>query len=1033
MTLSVEQRLDSLDARLNVLSFWGDRAFVDLRNWTFNGEPWLNGQPWPSHEGIAVLSHPEVTIPPGWALEPTRLDLNLGGEGLLRIRSAGGEEAWGLDAFHRRFPLRHASFSLAVQAVPRLPFGIPNRDARLEWARLVLLEPAVLRLNRQLRLILETGRALRRHEAVEPLIGCAERALASLHWPSDTAIYVSRTAKSQRMLELWEPPQQLNAHPEGLNPDQQQTVVAASEQLGQELKALRERYPPQGALAVTGQAHLDLAWLWPMDETRRKGRRTSSTVIGLMERYPEFKFNMTSAQLYAFIEEDDPDLFRQISERIGAGQWESIGGMWVEPDLNMPTGESLVRQLLYGQRYFQQRFGSTHAVTWLPDCFGFTPALPQLLRSAGIESFFTAKLNWSEMNKFPYDLFWWEGLDGSRVLAHAFDNPILFESAEPGIGGYNGKPDPFSTAMTWQNYRGKHLYPESLFSIGYGDGGGGPSVEMLEDMRELANFPVLPALRFSMVREFYERVRNAITSEDLPVWSGELYLELHRGTLTSQGRTKYLHRRAERDLIAAETLAAMNALLGDDRSVSLESLWHLILRNEFHDILPGSSIHVVYETANAELGMVVDTARQSIHDQLGVLAERIVPKGSAPALLAVNPDLSPRPLRLHLTHEVPGGQAVEDGYVLTGPETVPALGACVVFHTAPSGELEVSPRHLENNFLRVTLAEDGSLSSVYHKRHPAGEPGGTGREILAGRGNQLWAYVDVPRNWDAWDIEAGYERVGEELSSVESVTVIESGPHRAAIHVERRFRNSRIRQDIRLWANSARLEFRTTLDWHDRHVLLKARFPLAIRTDHATFETAFGVVRRPTSRNTSWESAQFEVAGHRFADLSEPGYGAALLNDGKYGYDARGHELGLSLVRSPTFPDPYADEGIQIFTYALYPHGGGWLEGGVLMEAEDLNRPLLTLSCAAERGALCQVLKVSGLPLGLGTLKALEDGGGMVLRAYEPHGARGTVQIELPPGWTLESELDVLEREIGAPDMTFGPFQVHSWLLRRTE
>ena len=1045
--LTMEQRLGRLEVRLAELTYWSDRASLDLDGWTFNGEPLAPGQVWPSREGVVTLAHPEVSVPAAWPLEDTRLDLDLGGEALLRLRyHDGSEEAFGLDPYHQRFPLRERTFSLEAPAVARLPFGVPSPAPTVRRARLIQTEPALIRLLRQCSLIMAAARALAAQEVAQPLLACAERALALSDWPSATPAYLARTAESSLMRQLWTMPEGLDPHPEGLTEDQRATVVAAAGRLERDLLELRRRYPPEGALAVSGQAHLDLAWLWPLEETRRKARRTFHTMVGLMDRYPEFTFLQTSAQLYAWLEQDDPGLLARIREKAGVGQWEPVGGMWVECDLNMPAGESLVRQLLYGQRYFRQQLGSAHTVCWLPDTFGFSPALPQLLRGAGIEHFFTTKLYWSETNRFPYDFFWWEGLDGSRVLAHLFDNP---GTGQPGLGGYNGDPEPRTTVDTWRNYRAKHLYPEGLLTIGYGDGGGGTTPDMLEQIRELAAFPALPSLRFARVRDFFDRARAAVEGEQLPVWVGELYLELHRGTLTTQGRTKYLHRRAERDLIAAEVTGSMNALLGGDDPASLESHWRVLLHNQFHDILPGSGIREVYQTAEAELASVGAEARTIAARSLSALAERVTGgpprplgaegvcntplRGDRPALLLVNPDLSPRPVRLQLDGDLPGAQPVEGGSVLTTAQLVPGLGAIVLLlGDSPGGELSVSPYQLENALVRVSLADDGTLAGVYDKR--------AGREVLAGRGNQLWAYVDKPRDWDAWEIDAGYAALGEELaplvgadSSRAGTTVLEAGPYRAAIRLERRFRHSRIVQDIRLWANSARLEFKTTLDWHDRHWLLQARFPLAVRSQRARFETAFGVVERPTYRNTSWDAAKFEVAGHRFADLSEPGYGVALLNDGKYGYHALDNELGLSLLRSPTYPDPLADEGIQTFTYALYPHQGDWLQGGVLMEAEDLNRPLLAHPCRAERETSWQALRIEGLQLGLGALKALEDGGGLVLRAYEPHGARGTVRVEPPPGWTLESELDLLEGSTGPPDLSFTPFQVHSWLLKRKD
>ncbi len=623
------------------------------------------------------------------------------------------------------------------------------------------------------------------------------------------------------------------------------------------------------------------------------------------------------------------------------------------------------------------------------------------------------ELSWSETNRFPHDLFWWEGLDGSRVLAHLFDNPD---------GGYNGVVGPVSALATWRNYRGREVHPESLLSVGYGDGGGGLTREMAERARELAAFPALPSQRFGRVDSFFARAERSAAERRTPTWVGELYLELHRGTLTSQGRTKRAHRRAERDLVAAEVLGALTALNGGELPPSLEPHWRVLLRNEFHDILPGSSIREVAEEAEAELGGVIAAAGEVIDARLAELGEQITGDGGDEALLVVNPDLSPRPLRALLPWAFPGSQPVSGGgAVLSSALVVAGLEAVVVREAPPAGRLSVCPERLENDLVSVAFSPDGTLASVWDKR--------AGREVLAGRGNQLWTYVDKPRDWDAWDVDAGYAEEGTELRASGSPEVVERGPHRAAVRVARAFRNSRIVQEVRLWAGSARIDFATRLEWHDRRWLVKARFPLAVRSERASFETAFGVVERPTHRNTPWDDARFEVAGHRFVDLSEPGYGAALLNDGRYGHHALGSELGLSLLRSPTWPDPLADEGVQEVVYALFPHAGHWLEGGVLAEAEDLNRPLLVHPVTAAAEARMRPVALDGLPLGLGAQKALEDGGGLVLRAYEPQGARGIARLTLPESWALDSATDLLERPSGEPELCFGPFQVRTWRL----
>jgi alpha-mannosidase len=422
-----------------------------------------------------------------------------------------------------------------------------------------------------------------------------------------------------------------------------------------------------------------------------------------------------------------------------------------------------------------------------------------------------------------------------------------------------------------------------------------------------------------------------------------------------------------------------------------------------------------------ELGDVVDAAGRRAGAALGEIASRLGAAGEAPGLVIVNPDLNERPVRLESAAALPGGQAAEDGFVLASDARVRALGA-LTGRPAPASGVSVAPRALENAFLRVEIGDDGTLTRVFDKR--------AAREVLDGRGNQIWAYHDQPRDYDAWDVEGDYQRAGREVTA-DAIEVVERGPQRGALRITRRVDNSTIVQSVRLWANSARIDFATRFDWRDRRILVKARFPLLVHAEQATFECAFGVCRRPTHANTSWDAAKFEVPVHRFLDLSEPGYGAALLNDGRYGCHARGNELGLSLLRSPILPDKLADEGEQSLTYALFPHPGDWVAGGVLAEAEDLNRPLLHAPLAGAADGARAFLRLSGQPVALGALKPAEDGDGLILRVYEPYGARGAVTIEPPPGWTIAGEVSLLEDPIAPPSDAIRPFEVRSFRLKR--
>jgi len=1003
MPSTIDQRRERLRQRLGELEAWRLRARVAVDGWSCDGAAICVGAAWPQLDGIRRFNA-TASAPAEWPLAETRLRLDIGGESFVTLSYDGGEsENFGLDPYHDELPLLGRAFGVEIESVARAPFGQPARAPTLARAELAWVDFDVEALHRLLTQIVEAAATLGADEAVPHLLEAGEAALRALRWPSRTPDYVARMAPTARLQTVWRLPP-VAADPPGLDEAERASVARACETLTARLKELQALYPPRGKIALTGHAHIDLAWLWPYDETRRKLRRTFHTALGLLARSPDFIFNQSTAHYYAQVEQDDPALFAAIRERVAEGRWEPIGGMWVEPDTNMPTGESLARQLLYGQRYFERTFGMRSRVCWLPDCFGFSPALPQLLAQAGIDSFFTIKVTWSETNKFPHDLFWWEGLDGSAVLAHTFDNPLA---------GYNGFVRPDGTAPTWARFRQKDRHDESLLAVGHGDGGGGVTPDMVAREVQLRDFPALPRARWSRVDEFFARAHESAASRPLPVWSGEIYLELHRATLTSQSGVKRKHRRAERGLIVAETLASLACLLDGAAPESLEPLWRLTLKNEFHDILPGSSIREVYADAERELDEVSAAAAERQARTLAALVA-LAPRGGADdAVLIVNPTLDARTIEV----EAPGV-----GFVSTG-ETVAPLAIRILRREKlkPAPGLRLSGRVLENAHLRAELAADGTIASLVHKA--------TGREALADRGNQLWVYPqDKPRNWDAWDVDEDYEASGEEISGLEALEFVAQGPHYASLRVTRRWRNSRIVQEIGLAANGRRLDIRTQLDWRDRRALLRSLTPARVKARHATAECAFGVIERPTHANTSWDAAMFEWAAHRFVDLSEPGFGLALLNDGKYGHSARGGVLGLSLVRSPIYPDPLADEGEQSFAYALMPHAAAWHEAGVREEAEALNQPLLAASARGVAEGELRPLAVEGLPAALAGLKRAEDGVGLVLRIYEPAGARGLVRIATPDGWRVAGPIDILERPLDAPE-ELRPFEVRGWRL----
>ncbi|WP_216326693.1 alpha-mannosidase [Deinococcus aestuarii] len=1067
----VQQVLQHLTPRLTELGAWRDRHALPLCGGTFQAEgqtfPISEGDPWPAR-ALPVTLRFTVRVPREWRGQPVHIRLQPGGEGLLRVN---GEAVGGLNPYHLEHPVLTRAeggeeLNIELDVVPRGLFGTPVQANALRTARLIVPDGDVRGLLEDFGAAQDAAGQLVRagRGDIAALVADALRgALALVRMDrGDTEAYLSRLAHGplaerleqlaqtptsagtlaelglmpsagQSLASLWEeytfPP------PEGAFPDAGRPWLAAARAaLSASLGIIRERYPAEGRLWLTGHAHLDLAWLWPTGETRRKARRTFATVLNLMERSPHFHFNQSSAQLYAWVEEDDPALFERVRERVREGRWDVVGGMWVEPDGNLTSGEAWARQLLYGQRYFESRFGKRARVAWLPDTFGYAANLPQFLRQADLPYFFTTKLTWNETNAFPYDLYRWEALDGSRVLAHSFRNPNE---------GYNGQVVALDLFETWRNFKGKRAHDTSLFAYGYGDGGGGPTAEMLERKARLCDFPGLPRLVTGRVEDFYAEVRQ----DGLPVWVGEQYLELHRGTYTTQGRVKFLNRRAEHTLVEADAAAALARRLAGMEAPreELYGAWTTLLRNQFHDILPGSGIHTVNAQAREELASVLETARGIRDAALSALSAQVQRDGEAVVvwnLAGVDRPLrariewpQDRPVRFTTSDGTEVATHREGGTLhLHAPDTlVPGLGytTLLIREVQPTPPPPVNPDDLvlENDRLRVEVAEDGTLASVYDKT--------LGREALGGRGNQLWAHEDLPRLWDGWDVDAHDLTGGQEVTAQGRPTRVSSGT-RQSVRVLRRVGNAEIEQFYHLDAGRPRLEVETRLRWTGRRTMLRARFPLNVRALHATFETAFGAVTRPTHRNTSWEAAQFEVPAHRWADLSEGDFGVSLLNDGKYGHGAGPGMLSLTLLRSPVYPDPRADEGEQTFTYALYPHPGDW-RGGTTDEAADLNAPLVAVhSERPEPGAAldlqAHLVTVQPGGLRLAALKEAEEGDALVVRLYDAHGTRGTAEVELHPalGRGDWERVNFLEEPAADPgDLRFGPFTVLT--LRRRE
>ncbi len=794
---------------------------------------------------------------------------------------------------------------------------------------------------------------------------------------------------------------ELNAVVNVLDPEDKTTWPAARKILSGLLAARNGSVVHE--LSAIGHAHIDTAWLWPIEETRRKCQRSFANVIALMERYPEFKFACSQAYQYWVIEKTDPDLFARIKECARNGQWIPIGGSWVEPDCNLPSGESIARQFLYGQRYFEKAFGSRARVFWNPDVFGYAGQLPQLMREAGMDRFLTQKLSWNRFTQPPHHSFFWRGIDGSEVLTHF-----------PPVDTYNGVCTMEELRYHAANYKDADRTSEALYLFGHGDGGGGPDAGMIERLLRAKDLLGVPKSEMRDPNVFFDRL--ARDQENFATIEGELYFEYHRGTYTSQSETKRLNRLVEGRLQDLEFLSTAAAIAGKKHPSrdEVEALWRVLLTNQFHDILPGSSIGEVYERTERELAELAEQTKEMGRGLLEGMS------GKQPALTPVNPT----GLARAETCEGPDGKL---HHVLAKP-----FSAGVI--SAPADAVSVRESGgtiaLENPLLRAVIARDGSVCSLVHRA--------SGREAIDAPANRFVLFDDRPTEYEAWDIDPFALETGRETDGANECTIVSRDKLRAEIRFTRRIgKKSRMVQTIRLDAGAAHLAFDTTVDWHERRTLLKAAFPLAVKAPRASYETMCGAVERPTHASTDADLAQFEVPGHRWADLSEPAFGVSLLTDSKYGYATFENVMSLSLLRGTEAPDPRADFGQHRFRYALYPHAGDWRQGGTVAEALRFNRPLLWSSSSV--GAVLEKPLVVAEPgnVIVDTIKPAEDGDGFVVRLYEAHGSAtaATLAFGVPVkkaemSNTLEDHVAPLSIEGNGVRLSLRPFQITTIRLR---
>lgn len=756
---------------------------------------------------------------------------------------------------------------------------------------------------------------------------------------------------------------------------------------------------PNFNVAAIGQTHIDVAWLWRYRHTREKAERSFNTALRLMEQDPDFRFFYSSPQVYQFVQADNPALMKRVQAQIDAGKWEADGATWLEPDTNLPSGEALTRQFLYGMKYFKDQLHVEPTVLWLPDVFGYSYALPQIMLGFGIKNFVTSKIGWNETNRMPHDTFYWLGLDGSRVLTHFItttERGLNYEQHKVWKYTYNGELTPRVLLTSYREYKDKQINNELLIPYGYGDGGGGSTREMVGNLHAMDRLPGLPHVKSKRVSEFFADLEQnlQVESELVSEWDGELYLEFHRGTYTSQSFVKQQNRRLEfalRNLeILATTALVRNGLKYPQEQIT--ELWQLLLRNQFHDVLPGSSIGEVYQDVHLEYAKAwkkIDQLTQDICQAAPASAAEQFWLVNTNLAATVEPVFVKTPAAgqfLDAKKDVIPAQQVTDGYLLK--LAVPGFSSRQVTFTpdrtnVSEKEVHSSSGQVETKHYTVSWNEKGQLTSIYDKDNEL--------EVLTQNSNILKVYEDRPVDFDAWNIDADYVDQGEELAAQE-IQVEKNGPQ-VTLRAHYSYRKSKIAQTVILSDWSRRIDFDTQVDWHEHQTLLRTAFNVNVLADSARYDIQYGSISRPVSNNTSWQEAQFEVVGHKWADLSQRDHGVALLNDSKYGYAVSRNEISLSLLKSGIFPDPEADQGMHHFKYALLPHAGDFITGNVEAEALELNNPVMVSQSA---GLVEPLFKFNDeAQVEIDALKLTEDGQNIILRLHDYSG--GTQKIRVQP------------------------------------
>ena len=794
---------------------------------------------------------------------------------------------------------------------------------------------------------------------------------------------------------------------------------------------------PEVIANCVGHTHIDVAWLWDLEQTRHKAVRSFSTVIELMRRYPEYIFMSSQPVLYKFVKEDAPELFEEIKKRVEEGRWECEGGMWLEADCNIAGGESLVRQLLHGQEFFRKEFGKKNEILWLPDVFGYSAALPQILKKSGIKYFMTTKLSWSEYNKTPYDTFMWKGLDGSEVLTHFVPTRDLVGDEHHALSyytTYNGDVNPSQIAGGWNRFQQKDLDNQFLVSYGFGDGGGGPTDKMLEYQRRMSHqMPGMPKTRQSTAHKFFEELGERVGgNKRLPKWSGELYLEYHRGTYTAVAKNKRNNRKIEIELRETELWCSLAEKFGLEYPADmLHKIWECVLTLQFHDILPGSSIKKVYDDSDKIYAGCFDKLKE-----LKEAAQKVISDHAAGDVVAFN-SMDERRDDV-LWFDAPAGvTALKDASGNVYPVERTVRGCCAAVAGVPAmgvkafeyvcGEesteqLSVTESGFETPYFKGEFDGKGRIKSLIDLRN--------GRQVAKAPLNDIICYENKPHNYDAWDINIYYNEHSWVVDDLKSFKVVANGPVLAIVRAEYAYEHSTIAQDIIIYKTLPRIDFATTVDWKEKQYLLKAHFPVDVFYNAATYDVQYGNVTRATHKNTSWDVARFEVCHHKWMDVSESGYGVSILNDCKYGCSIDENSMALTLLKSSTHPAPDADQCLHTFTYSLMPHMGDWRKGNTISQAYSLNMPM-TAHVSGGKGEQELTTYSTDTPgVIIESVKQQLDGQNTIVRMYECYGARVQTRLTLPAAKHvyLTNLMEQADRELpienGQVVLDFKPYEI---------